>query len=533
MLIVVTFPQLKIYLQQQSLYPQMQDTYIPVAASSTNLLQILNNSYYSPLPLSSEHILFICPIMATILVIVIIVILLLLHLVPCAKMCGLKSKGKAGIKNQDKATILAVAIISFNRIFIFIIFDGVALNYRLPCSDLKVAAVCEFSHLMYEIPLALLIVDLIMGACSTAITIIAGVIHLLRLTSFEDKVKSKFIQDLKYYFLAMIALFFIFSCLMHTPYITMAYLSDAHYATSILVYYMTILFIEFGMVQYVLRLYYDSGAGKLNHTNLKDRRKYCGAICATISVLILLLILLYSVVIIASFFYYYLPLINVVTDLPNEGVVVYQTALILIGAYITYKTLFREQKKKKDVDSINCRVKENMISQLRTEIKCSKVEGKDGYKDEILALNKKILRLQKEIELGLIQSSIACLINEPESLINQERIAHLFDKWKNLFEEFIKEISKIKLENEKKCLQNELLYHLSQLKEVTEEQVHLKLTDDLETELKKLMKNSTVTTTNRSPREEDEQHLLTNFEESQDGDDAKQPPSEKIDESKV
>ena len=60
---------------------------------------------------------------------------------------------------------------------------------------------------------------------------------------------------------------------------------------------------------------------------------------------------------------YYFPLINVVTDLPNEGVVVYQTALILIGAYITYRTLFRAQKKKKDVHIINCRVKENKISQ--------------------------------------------------------------------------------------------------------------------------------------------------------------------------
>ena len=225
--VIIIFPQLKIHLLQQSLYPQMPDTYTPVAANSTNLLEILNSSYYSPLPLSSEHILFVCPIMATILVIVIIVILLLLHLVPCAKICRIKSKGKAGIKNQDKATILAVAIISFNRIIIFIVFDAVALNYRLPCSDLKVAAVCEFSHLMYEIPLALLIVDLIMGACSTAITIIAGVIHLLRLTRFEDKVKSKFIQDLKYYFLAMIALCFIFSCLMHTPYCTLQWPTSA------------------------------------------------------------------------------------------------------------------------------------------------------------------------------------------------------------------------------------------------------------------------------------------------------------------
>ena len=261
----------------------MEDTYIPVAASSTNLQGILNNSYYSPLPLSSEHILFICPIITTILVLIIMAILLLLHAVPCAKLCGLKSKGNAGIKNQDKATILAITIISFNGIVIFTLFDGIALKFRPPCSDLKAAAVCEFSNLMHEIPLVLLIFNSIMGVCSIALATIAGVIHLLRFSKFQDKVNSKSIQDLKYYFLPIIALCFIFSCLMHTPYITMAYLSDAHYATSILVYYVTILFIEFGMVQYVLRLYYDSRAG--SHT--QDKRKYCGAICATITVLIL------------------------------------------------------------------------------------------------------------------------------------------------------------------------------------------------------------------------------------------------------
>ena len=256
---------------------------------------------------------------------------------------------------------------------------------------------------------------------------------------------------------------------------------------------MTILFIEFGIVQYVLRLYYDSGAGKLSHTNLKYRWKYCGAICATISVLILLLILLYSVVITASFFYYYLPLVYVVTDLPNEGVVVYQTALILIGAYITYKTLFREQKKKKDVDIINCQVKENMISQLRTEIKCLKVEGKGGYTNKIKNLNKKILHLQKEIELGLIQSNIACLINEPESSINQRKILHLYKQWKTTFEELKTEIdeSSTILETEKRRLQNELLYHLSQLHELTEEQVDFEpINKDLQDELEDKMCNS-------------------------------------------
>ena len=459
----------------------MTDIYIPVAANSTNLLAILNNSYYSPLPLSSEHILFICPIVATILVVIIVAILVILHVVPCARICGLKSKGKAGIKNQDKATILAVTIISFNRIVLFTLFDGVALKFRSPCSDLKVAAICEFSNLIHDIPLALLIFDCIMGMCSIVLIIVAVLIHLLRFSIFKDKVKSKFIQNLKYYLLIITALCFIFSCLMHTPYITMAYLSDAHYATSILVYYMTILFVEFGMVQYVLRLYYDSRAG----SHVQDKRKYCAAICATVLILILLLFLLYSVIISASFFYYYIPLINVVTDLPNEGVVVYQTALILIGAYITYKTLFRAQNKKKDVHVVSRQVKENEISQLRTKIKDLKLKAEEDHQTKIACLNKQIAILQKEIQLNHIESSIACIANESESVINQRRIAHLYKLWKKTFQELQDEIEKLNPGTEKNYLQNELLYHLNLLHELTEvEQVDFKpIEEDLDNEL--------------------------------------------------
>ena len=443
----------------------MEDTYIPVAANSTTLIGLLDNSLYTPLLLSSEHILFICPIIATILVLTMMVILLTLHAMPgvLSGVCGLKNKErKTGIKNQDKATILAVSIISFNRVVIFIIFDGLALHFRRPCSDLKVAAICEFSKLIYDIPLALLIIDLIAGSFCLIFAVIAVVIQLLRFSICTDKccVNTKSIQDIKYYFLSFTALCFIFNCLMHTPYITMAYLSDAHYATSILVYYMTILFIEFGMVQYVLRHYYDLQSG--NHTQNKGKTR---SAIITIAVLISLLILLYGVVISASFFYYYLPLINVVTDLPNEGVIVYQTALILVGAYITYKTLFRVQKKKKDVHTVSRQVKENEISRLCTEIKCLKLEGSEGHETEIAKLRKEIILLQKEIQLDNIQSNITCLANESD-ILNRRKIAHLQRQGKKILSNLQEEVDNLKRSEHQEDtsikinhLQNEIRYY--------------------------------------------------------------------------
>ena len=466
----------------------MTDAYIPVAANSTNLVELFNNSYYTTAPLSPEHILFVCPIVATFLVLIIMVVLVVLYAMPCGEVCGLKTRGKTGIKNQHKATIVAVSIISFNRIIIFIVYDILALHLRHPCSHQRVAAVCEFSQQVYDTPRVLLISDSIAGSLSVLLFIIAVVIQILANTvllkhyqsqtaDHENKINLKFFRDLKYFLLVGIALLFIFSCLMHTPYITMAYLSDAHYATSILVYYMTILFVEFGMIQFVLRICYDSRV-PLTLTEEKNI-KLCCLYFITIALVLLLLLLLYGVVVCVSFFYFYLPVNNAISDLPNEGLVVYQTAIILLGAYITYKALIRVQKKNKYAYTISRKVKENEIALLSTEIECLKLEVSEAksYDREIKDRRKKITLLRKEIQLEYIQSNMMCLVDEPDSLINQRKVAHFYHQWKKIFHELEAELNKWKqnmTEDDSKIeiyrVQNELLHHLSQLHRLTEEQ---------------------------------------------------------------
>ena len=208
-----------LYIQQQSFYPQMTDAYIPVAANSTNLMELFNNSYYTTASLSSEHVLFMRPIVATVLVLSIMVILVVLYAMPCTGVCGLKTRGKTGIKNQHKATILAVSIISFNRIVIFIVFDILALQLRRPCSHLKVAAVCEFSHQIYDTPRVLLISDSIAGSICVLLFITAGFFRFSACTVFKH-CQSEFINDLKYFSLTiLLQLFYLFpvaSCTLPT-----------------------------------------------------------------------------------------------------------------------------------------------------------------------------------------------------------------------------------------------------------------------------------------------------------------------------
>ena len=432
--------QLKIYIQEHSFFPQMDTSYVPVAANSTTMSTLLGISHYTPTSLSADNILFFCPLAATVLALIIITIVLTLY--ACGGICKLKSNTKTTLKKQDKATVVALSIVSFVRILTFIGLDSAAVHFIYSCSNLRVEALCEFSNLIHNTPVALLVCDI---CAFVAFIIIAAIIPQLAtfwhwipsaqepgqsvttrlkncllhhhsdppgpeqaslLESDQNQTPDNQSQSdqLQYYCCALSVICFIFSCLVHTPYVAMAYLSDAHYATSILIYYTTILFIEFGIIQYTITFYFDS-------ESLIYQRKYW-----TIILVVVLLVLMYCLVLSASFFYYYIPMINVVTNLPNEGVVVYQTAIVLTGAYITYKTLIKVEKDEQNVNDgafIHLtNLKEAEIALLESEI------DYETDPDKIKNLKERRLSLRKEIMLGCIQSSISTLKSESNNIVN-------------------------------------------------------------------------------------------------------------------
>ena len=204
---------------------------------------------------------------------------------------------------------------------------------------------------------------------------------------------------------------------MHSPYITMAYLSNAHYATSILVYYITILFLEFGVFQYTFRIHFDSGS-------FIYKNKLLTGILVFVQT-----VLIYCLVLSASFFYYFIPINNTVSNLPNEGIIVYQTVLILLGAFITYKALFKSKKSEQDEHTIthqrlSQQVKESEIAHLKCEIKCLAVNGKDNQ-EKIAFMRNKIIHLQKEIKLMHVKNKITFLSEGPDDPTHPIEIARL------------------------------------------------------------------------------------------------------------
>ena len=342
--------QLKIYIQEQSFYPKMDDNYLPVAANSITVVEILGNSLYSGVSPSSEHILFLCPLFVTIIILALMVLVLMLY--ACGGLCKFKSSVTANLKNHNKATILALTVASFNRILIFTGFDIAALAFRLPCSNPKVEAICEYNNLIHNTPGALLAYDSVSLLFFVAYIVVASLIPKFILW-FQNRRERYYnpnpnsssnyqsVRHIQFFCCALAVMEFVFSCLMHSPYIIMAYLSDAHYATSILVYYTTILFIEFGVLQCTFRIHFERGS-------FIYKRKLLTGLLVTVQA-----VLIYCLVLSASFFFYFIPISDTVSNLPNEGIIVYQTALILLGAFITYKALFKSKKSEQDKNSLN------------------------------------------------------------------------------------------------------------------------------------------------------------------------------------
>ena len=439
--------QLKIYIQEQSFYPKMDDDYLPVAANSTTIVEIFSNSFYTPVSLSSEHILFLCPLFVTIIILTLMVIMLMLYACESLRKCKFKGSVKASLKNHTKATILASTVASFNRILIFTAFDIVALAFRFPCSNPKVEAICELSNLIYDTPGALLAYDsfsLLFFVASIVIALLIPKLSVSWLQNYRARYqisnpnvnsnsKQQSIRHIQYFCCTLAAMGFVFSCLMHSPYVIMAYLSDAHYATSILVYYTTVLFIEFGIIQYTFQIYFD------DKSFIHNKKRLTGLLVFVQTVLI------YCLVLSASFFFYFIPISNTLTNLPNEGIIVYQTALILLGAFITYKALFKSKKSEQDKQSLNLyqlsrQLKEREIAQLKIEVKYGK-----HHKVITSIMKDKILNLQKEITLIHIKYKITCL-NGSNDTIHSFKIARLKRQQNEIIADLKFEICQLKQE---------------------------------------------------------------------------------------
>ena len=230
--------------------------------------------------------------------------------------------------------------------------------------------------IIYNIPIVLLIFDIVLLIVSIACTVISLCIfthktelntqshdyvhvHVQTASRSEDEIsepeeitcakqeeiKKKInIRDIAYYLLMSFSICFLLGVLVHMPYIAMAYLSDTRHAASVLLYYIVVTFVEFGLLEFTFRSTWFGKEQSENNTSPASRfnGERCTCTCAFIAA-ILFSVLVHALTVTATIFFYLIPVNESIGRAPSQIVVTYQTAFILIGGYIIYQVIFKKQ----------------------------------------------------------------------------------------------------------------------------------------------------------------------------------------------
>lgn len=195
----------------------------------------------------------------------------------------------------------------------------------------------------------------------------------LTIISWLLKDRNTFLKEREYMFLAFSAASSVLTFVVHLPFIAIAYLNDASNATSIFIYYTVVIFIVFR----TLDLSYSTCQGALIYSkSIQERRSlnnqgegeeqnrenegdenedtpyycFCGCpkeekhikCCAAFGIpaftlLILVLIGMVTAALVV------IPISKAFTDAPNRLLGFYQTAFVLIGAYLLYREFIKRK----------------------------------------------------------------------------------------------------------------------------------------------------------------------------------------------
>ena len=322
------------YIREQSINPEIPDTYMAVAVNDTTfkdaIVGISDN-------ISRKDLLLGCPIIITLSALTLVGIVL--------SLCGfekyLKKEGNVGLSNQTKSTILSLTLISLGKLIAFVCFDSSAIYFGAQKNsqtiDVKYLndSVIGFVQAMHNVPVMLLSFDVI--ALTLNLGLIAAAIARVCFKALWA------IKDVQYYFLALTLVLLSSSCIVHAPYIIMAYVSDASYASSIFVYYMVELFIEFSLNQYVFSMYFEFIA-KIDN----DRAKRCIFVLPCLLAIVLAFVV-NGLMITIFLYFYFLPIKYILNNGPSQFVLIYQSGVLLVGGYITYRTVLKREPDKLQV----------------------------------------------------------------------------------------------------------------------------------------------------------------------------------------
>ena len=342
--------------------------------------------------------------------------------------CGgnIQKRRYIGLSTQAKATIISVSYISIGRIIIFILLDIGAMIVREIHVDPQVQSIYhegnfgDLNDIIYNIPVTLLVFD--------GIALFAGLLMVITALCFTStctcmcsrcctcsvRFKRRY-KDCCYYPLVLTVVPLIFSAYSHAPYIIMAYVSDTSYASSIFIYYVIAIFVEFGVLEYTFS------------TLFKKWKKWK----------IFLLALVLSVFIngtMASIitFFFFIPIKYALSRAPSEVLLIYQSVIILVGGYITYKAVFKDKRSQQEKLNSDVTLLEDEIATLKDAAAgchlAADPEACIAAMDEgpdITNRRKRIAYLRNEMALASLKQKIDQCQSEG---VSQTEVVHLRSK---------------------------------------------------------------------------------------------------------
>lgn len=169
---------------------------------------------------------------------------------------------------------------------------------------------------------------------------------------------AKCFNKKQYMWFALSTLGPVLSLVIHLPYIAIAYLNDVSYATSVFIYYTIALFLLFAVLDLTYGTCQDAIISARKRQNEGNQQEDCFCLCPktegkvrvafifAIPTFALLTLALAGMVTAALVI---IPISSAFSDIPNRLIGFYQSAFILIGAYLIYRNFF---KRKPSIESV-------------------------------------------------------------------------------------------------------------------------------------------------------------------------------------
>ena len=286
--------------------------------------------------------------------------------------CTVKSNGleKFFIKEikyksiiNKQTFLISLSINSLMFLLYAIAMDGAAIHYRnktfLSESDVK----DEFNHLafdtLYHLPFVTLAFDLVALAVYTVALLVVLIYFCANVDSKGCSVFTV-VPSLLGPLLGLIS---------HSSYIAIAYINDSYYASSIFVYYVVIFFICFIAIHLTMRACLRTQLPDQEESNIcneilgnvdetrtvtscclcpaKEKNgqvthDYVWFLCPIVLSFLLLLFLL-SIVVTVICYFVIIPLNASVSGAPHQLIGFYQSVIIFLGIFITYKTVLHKK----------------------------------------------------------------------------------------------------------------------------------------------------------------------------------------------